>query len=424
METFGNHGNVQMTLAPRPTTTQLHPATLVVALAFGLLLTACGGAQFERTTGSKKYRPLPKGTPIKVVDDASTLPGPTEEIGTMTTTTKGKEAKVEEASEDFKTTASKYGCDAVVGLKSTQREIKKQRTVTKIGAGGVRTKEKVEEISYEHDWSAKCIRTAEAPKEVPRTRRGRRGTATASTTTTTTTTTKPATTTAGTKPASTTTASSSGGASTGSTVAGGSSGGTTTTTPATTGGTTAAGAGSHVAPPRPPSADAQLASEVARSFLAFSNYIASGNVNMLCKMLDTERIYFDIRTKNPKLEIKVDLGPEAACASLRTGDLGSYLRDFGPAEVHTEIRTLVPSLFRIHGGAYLKLDAAQEAAYSQKLSAQRTGRKQLACNMYTVLPAGNLFKVSVNCEGVNSYRLLLRRDKPDDFKLMAMTHIR
>lgn len=176
--------------------------------------------------------------------------------------------------------------------------------------------------------------------------------------------------------------------------------------------------------PKASNGDPKLASEVARAFLMFSNYIANGNVNKLCKMMDTERIYFDIRTSAPKLQIKVDLGPQAACASLRTGDLGTYLRDFGPAEVHAEIATLVPGLFRIHGGAYLKLDAAQENAYRQKLVAQRAGRTPLACTMYTVLPAGNLFKVSVKCQQVNSYRLLLRRDGPNDFKLMAMTHIR
>ena len=393
-----------------------NPTRLGSAIGLAALLatlSACGGASFERTAGSKKYRALPRGTPVKVVDDVAGLKGPTEEIGTMKATTKGKDADVEKASANFKATAAKFGCDAVVGMKSEQREIKKFRTVTKMGPGGVRRKEKIETVKYEHDWSAKCVRSAEAPKEVPRTRRRRRGrraaSSTASTTATTPATATPAAATASKpepkpepKPAAAASA------------------------PAASASSSSASAAATTAPvaPRPPSGDAKKASEVARAFLTFSKYIASGNVNMLCKMLDTERIYFDIRTKSPKLEVKVDLGPEAACASLRTGDLGTYLRDFGPAEVHTEIPTLVPSLFRIHGGAYLKLDAAQEASYSSKLNAQRAGRKPLACTMYTVLPAGNLFKVSVKCEGVNSYRLLLRRDGADDFKLMAMTHIR
>lgn len=373
--------------------------TSLVTLAAGLTITACGGAQFERFAGSKTYRALPRGTPVKVVAATAELKGPLEEIGTLRATIKGASNQLEKTTSKFKDSAAKFGCDAVVGMKSEKREVKKFKTVTKMGAGGVRTKSKVEVITFHHDWIAKCFRTAEAPKEVPRTRRRRGGRKAASSS-------------AAAKPG----AAAAGAATTAPP--------TSATTPSNTAATTTAPTAAAVPRPNASNGDPQLASEVARAFLTFSKYIAGGNVSMICKMLDKERIYFDIRTKNPKLQIKVDLPPANACASLRTGELGAYLRDFGPAEVHAEIPTLVPSLFRIHGGAYLKLDDAQENAYSRKLSAQRAGRKSLACSMYTVLPAGNLFKISVKCEGVNSYRLLMRRDGANDFRLMAMTHIR
>ncbi len=86
--------------------------------------------------------------------------------------------------------------------------------------------------------------------------------------------------------------------------------------------------------------------------------------------------------------------------------------------------TLIPTLFRIHGGAFLKLDDTRDQLYRQKLAEARAGKAPLACEMYTVHAAGNLFKVSLDCRGVKSYRLLLRRDGTDDFKLMALTHNR
>ncbi len=380
----------------RPDHARLIAVLTAILAGLALTLAGCGGAQFERTPGSKKYRALPVGTPVKIVDDASALTQPVEDIGKLKTTIKGDDEGRDKAAEKLQKSAAKYGCDAVVGMKAEKREIKRIRKKTQLGDGGKRKIIKQEILTYEHDWTAQCIRTADAPKEVPRARR-RRGKRTRTRTTTTT---APAAKPAPTKPVD---------------------------KPADKPVDKPADKPAKPAQPARPkisAADAKTASEVARAFLAFSKYMTTGNVNMLCKMLDGERIYFDVRTKSPKLEIKVDLPQQSACNSLRTGDLGNYLRDFGPAEVHAEIATLIPSLFRIHGGAYLRLDPAQESGYAKKLAAMRTGKKPLACQMYSVLPAGNLFKISVKCEGVKSYRLLMRRDGPDDFKLMAMTHMR
>lgn len=170
--------------------------------------------------------------------------------------------------------------------------------------------------------------------------------------------------------------------------------------------------------------DPAMASEVARAFLAFSRYVATSNHAAICDMIDKERLYLDIRIDQPALEIKTDLPHDAACAALKDGDLALYVRNFGPAEVHTEMPTLIPVLFRVHGGAFLKLSDDKDQLYRQKVEESRAGKTPLACEMYTVHAAGNLFKISLDCRGVKSYRILLRRDGPDDFKLMALTHNR
>ena len=123
-------------------------------------------------------------------------------------------------------------------------------------------------------------------------------------------------------------------------------------------------------------------------------------------------------------ELRKDLAPEEACASMHGGEMAGYLRDFGPAEVHADVATLIPTLFRIHGGAFLRLDEAREADYQRRVIESRNGKKPLACTKYSVLPAGDLFKVSLTCNGVQSFRVLMRRAGPDDFRLMALTHVR
>ncbi|GEM_PF-3457963 len=405
----------------RPTPGLLTVRNVFAVAAIAMLASACGGVQFERNATAKRYRALPLGTPVKVVASDAGLTQPVEEIGVLKLTLAGAGDHTAAAQDSFKASAAKYGCDAVVGIASKERKVvkkvrrrkpRKRVTAQVQGAAPAKAQPATKE-SVEHDFTARCVRTADAPKEVAPKKRRRRGrrTRVARTTTTkpaaATTTKKPSRSRRAARPAPTAKPTR-----------------TTAATTTSTRTTTTAGAGATVAAPRANNGDPKVASEVARAFLMFSKYMSSGNVSKICQMLDTERIYFDIRTKSPKLQIKVDLPPTSACASLKTGDLGSYIRDFGPAEVHSEIATLIPSLFRIHGGAYLRLDAAQEAAYSQKLMASRAGKKSLACTMYTVLPAGNLFKISTKCHGVSSYRLLLRRDGPDDFKLMAMTHVR
>ena len=397
-------------------------AKLLYGLLCGLLV-ACGGVQFERAAGVQKYRALPMGSPVTAQETIDGLSTPVVVVGVLKIDTKSKTETPDaaEGTRVLKKHAARFGCDAIVGAaaKSTAKLFKSKKK--SLGADGRPVYEVVTTTTWTHHWTAQCVRTASAPKEVvmKRDKYGRL---------------RPATATATASGAGKTTSGGSTAAASGSTKSNGKR--TSTVTKATTapkpaGTTTTTGSKTEAKPtagpaPLPPldAGDPKLASEVARAFLTFSRYAATANAPMLCKLLDSERVYFDIRTKEPAHVFKQDMTPAKACESLKSGKLAEYLRDFGPAEVHTEIPTLIPSLFRVHGGAFLKLDEARNQLYRTKVTTSRKGKTPLQCEMYSVLPAGNLFKVMLDCRGVRSYRLLLRRDGPNDFKLMALTHLR
>lgn len=375
--------------------------SMAITLSMAVLMTACGGVKFERAAGVKKFRALPLGSPVTAQDSIDGLPTPVLVVGILKlqTKTKVKEPDTANAAKKLKRYAATYGCDAVVGATSTAKTKVFKKKKKSLGQDGRPVFTVTETTVWTHSWTAQCVRTAKAPKEavMKRDKYGRLRTVKSS-------------------------------------GAGGSkkSASTKKSTGKRAKKTTGSSSKVSATPTKPaaaalPPADAgdpKLASEVARAFLTFSRYAASANAPMICKMLDSERIYFDIRTKEPAHAFKKDMTPTAACTSLKTGALAAYLRDFGPAEVHTEIPTLIPSLFRVHAGAYLKLDEQRDQLYRKKLVESRKGKTPLQCEMYSVLPAGNLFKVMLDCRGVRSYRLLLRRDGPNDFKLMALTHLR
>ncbi|MCB9738336.1 MAG: hypothetical protein H6747_03645 [Deltaproteobacteria bacterium] len=413
-------------------------ALAAVALTLGLgALAGCGGVELERAPGAPKHRALPLGTPVTAAETADALPQPTVLLGTLRLKLTSNDATADRtaALAQLKRFAARYGCDAVVAAAVDTQEKIFKRKIKKLGSDGRPYFEEEVRKSYEHNWQSQCVRTAAAPADAA----PRRGTTISA---------KPA---GGGENGG---GESGGGESGGGENGGGESGGgengggdTTTKPPRDTrpndtgsesgssgstggesGGTTAGGSGTTsggvIQAPSSDDVDPAMASEVARAFLGFSRFAATSNHEAICKMLDKERVYLDIRIESPATEIKTDLTQEAACQSLAGGDLGNYLRNFGPAEVHTEMPTLIPSLFRIHGGAFLKLDESRDQLYRKKLAESRAGKAPLACEMYTVHAAGNLFKISLDCRGVKSYRLLMRRDGPDDFKLMALTHNR
>ncbi|MCO4762469.1 MAG: hypothetical protein KC502_13240 [Myxococcales bacterium] len=397
-------------------------SAFVSLLVLGLIvLGGCGGAKFERAAGVKKFRALPPGTTVVAQDSIDGLTTPVLVIGTikLDTKTKVKTPNAKVATDELKKYAARYGCDAVVGATSKASTKVYKKKTKRLGADGRPVFTVTATTVWTHHWKAQCVRTAKAPKEV-RLRRDKYGrlrpvtkTKTAAAATSTGTTTTGSASTPGTQPKAAPAA-------------------TAAPAPAPKAAPkeapkatpTAAPAAAAPVPPPADTGDPKMASEVARAFMTFSRYAAAANTTMLCKMLDAERVYFDIRTREPAHRFKKDMAPAAACESMKSGDLANYLRDFGPAEVHAEIPTLIPSLFRIHSGAFLKLDPTRDQLYRQKLAESRKGKKALQCEMYSVLPAGNLFKVMLDCRGVRSYRLLLRRDAPNNFKLMALTHVR
>ncbi len=145
---------------------RLSRVRLSCVLVLALSLTACGGMQFDRTSGAYKYRALPMGAEVSVAASAQALPQPTVDIGGLAwkvetrTQPQADEAK---ALERFKRHAARYGCDAVVAMKATTSEQKSTKKVKKMGPEGKYVYEAVETTLYTHAYSARCVRSAKAP---------------------------------------------------------------------------------------------------------------------------------------------------------------------------------------------------------------------------------------------------------------------
>ncbi len=137
----------------------------LVAVAFVALLAGCGGVQFDRTAGAFKYRALPVGTPVQVVDTASALPQPQVDVGALRWLQEGAAAEPDRkaATDRFVRHAGRYGCDAVVGLKVESAEKKSIKKTKKLGPDGKPVYEETEVSTFSHAFSARCVRTAAAP---------------------------------------------------------------------------------------------------------------------------------------------------------------------------------------------------------------------------------------------------------------------
>ncbi len=422
---------------------------LLVWLVVTSWLSGCGSALFERAPNAKKYRALPLGTEVKVVGSSGELQQPTEIIGVLHTTTKGDPANRDEAAGTLREHAARYGCDGVAHLTSTRREIKTLRRNRSLGPNGVPIYTDVPVISAEHDWIAQCIRSAAAPAEA--------AVQVAANTRKPDVDVKPEPK-AEPKPVK---------------------------RPKKPDVQPEPKPEPKLEPrpepkpepriepkpqmrpepkpeprvepkpeprvepkpepriepkpePRPepkpkvepppvaPALDAgdpKLGAEVARFFLQWSGALERNDIDKICASFD-DTVFIDVSASAPKIRIKQEFPVEAACESVRNGDLAAYIRDFGPAEVHSEPKMLIPDLFRIHGGAYLRLDDAAQRRYADAVIKGREGKKQLACTLYNVVPAENLFKVSMTCSGVNSFRVLMKRTGENQFKIMQLQHSR
>lgn len=137
-----------------------------IVLTVATTLVACGGVEFDRVEGSYRYRGLASAAEVQVVEDAASLAQPVEEVGTLRLreqdVTRDK-PDLEATTRTFKQHAARYGCDAVVGVKTETTERKVTRTSKAMGADGKPVTASTEQTLYTHAMQARCVRTAAAP---------------------------------------------------------------------------------------------------------------------------------------------------------------------------------------------------------------------------------------------------------------------
>ncbi|GEM_PF-3365699 len=137
-----------------------------VALSALVLTTACGGAiRLNRQAGAHKYRALPLGTPIQVVETESQLGIKFAVIGGLRwkVTSSHAEPDLQKAKQRFGTHAPRYGCDVVAGVqvKSSSKTTKKR--VRELGADGKTTHTMKDVTRYTHEYTGRCVRSEKAP---------------------------------------------------------------------------------------------------------------------------------------------------------------------------------------------------------------------------------------------------------------------
>ncbi|MBM4344218.1 MAG: hypothetical protein FJ100_12690 [Deltaproteobacteria bacterium] len=427
-------------------------------------LASCGATNFDRFSGSKKYRQLPGGAVIRVVEMRAELPQPVEVLGTLKTSTRGDPADRTEAEAAFRRNAPVYGCDAVAELNSVRIEIPVKRKNRVLGADGNPRYIEETTIVAEHHWTGLCVRTAEAPpdpgtapkivaKAEPepdplaapeakaKTKKG-----------------KPEP-----KPKA-------------------------EPRPEPKAEPKPEPKPEPRAEPRPepkpepkpeprpepkpeprpepkaepkpeprpepkaePKADPKpeprpdtkpwspperaeatpppnpkIAVEVSKFFRQWSRMVMQGNADGLCGGLD-ENVAFDLSSSQPKFKVKQQMAAAEACESLKSGDLNAYLKEFGPAEVHAEVDYLLPTLFGLNGGPFLKLEEAQQKKLAEDVnkSRQAEGKKLLLCTQYSAAPMSeDTFMIQMGCDGVNAFRLIVRRPAENQFKVIRYIHTR
>lgn len=416
---------VQRILATKQLSGRLVPTTLGAILLATLALSGCGGAsQFERVKGGKQYSALPAGSAVRVVDALEELPQPVVVVGVLRTMTVGDPADRLAAEEELAKRAPKYGCDAIVALRSDRREKKAKRTNRTMNDKGQPVYVEEVVVTAEHDWKAICARTAEAdpalaasaaatrpapaakpaPKPEPRPepppapkpeyKPDPKPVPVA----------KPAKPEPAPKPAP-----------------------VAKPMPAPKPEPTPAPPPAPAPLPPPVIAeDPALARDVARAFLTLSKDFATGSADRICAVLD-EDVIWDIATGKPKLKYKQTLSAAASCEALKTGELANYLREFGLSEVHTEMPYLLPTLFGLNGAKpYMRLDDATQKAYGAAVNDQRSkeGKKPLACTMYQVAQTEDAFRVTLTCANVTSFKVILHRLPDGQFKLLQLVHTR
>lgn len=371
---------------------------LVAALASTALVAGCGGAKFKRAKDAPRFRALPSSYEVKRFATFAEAPQPAILVGVMQTTTPGDVPDEAAALQEFEPLARRGGCDALTDMKAKRKETTKQKKQRKVDASGKPiydngrpVYEVVDIVTVNHVWSATCVRTPEAPEAPVVQRRTSGGTGTT-------------------------------GAGAGGTTTEPAGPGTTTTEPASDG--PAADPNADAAPAKP-GVSPEVALQVALTFRQWSQAMESGDTKQLCKLVSPMGARFDVVTRDPPMKMSKAWGHDDACAELEAGLLANYVREWGLAEVHADVKYLLPELFAIHGGKpYAELDDATVERYRGELMSRRKGKKPLDCTMYNVTPAGELFQVQLDCKSAKRYAVLLQRAPDGRYLVARYSHLR
>ncbi len=169
---------------------------------------------------------------------------------------------------------------------------------------------------------------------------------------------------------------------------------------------------------------------IARGVLAFSAAMADERKEAICSNLADGNLRFDIETTDPPLVLHRNLDRPGACASLQSGALGRYVREFGPSHPHADAATLLPALFAVHGSAYMHLPTVQLDAYAVHARNYKDRGSTLRCTRYRAsrlpanpdLPKGQRrYDVELTCRGVAHYHLELQGNRRIGFKVRKVS---
>lgn len=138
--------------------TSLLRCSLVACLA--VVASACGAGQFNRTAGAGRYPALPAQTEVLLIAQASELPPPTEELGSLTSTSLHGESDRPAVESEFKSLARRVGCDVVAEVALRDEQHASMQIVRKPGKDGRVEQVPENVVTHTWRWSARCVRTA------------------------------------------------------------------------------------------------------------------------------------------------------------------------------------------------------------------------------------------------------------------------
>ena len=129
-----------------------------VALAF----LGCGSVEFVRTDGVDKAPPLPRALKVQLAERLGDVPQPAVVLGTMRLPSSANSLSQIEAEQRFLAVAARFGCDAVVEVDAHSRHVERLEKKRVLKKGGKVAYESAKTREVLTQWTALCVRTAEA----------------------------------------------------------------------------------------------------------------------------------------------------------------------------------------------------------------------------------------------------------------------